>query len=212
MRAPWRAVVIAAAILSVTLAVSAQQCPAPNNPVLLWVGQSSGCTSLNQVPCALGETINFNVTTSDGFPFPACTTYLWDFGDGATSTLASPSHVFVANGTFSVFVRVTGGNEVAFAGKQVVVTTILPTIERFSASATAIGRGQTVILSWSTKNAATVRIDPINVSLDALTTSYSFAPSVTRTYTLTAFGAAGFRLSLPVTVVVSDTRRRAVKR
>lgn len=33
---------------------------------------------------------------------------LWNFGDGTTSTLASPSHTYVAAGTFAVSLTVSG--------------------------------------------------------------------------------------------------------
>jgi len=35
-------------------------------------------------------------------------TYLWDFGDGATSTVQSPTHVYAAAGTYTVKLTVTG--------------------------------------------------------------------------------------------------------
>jgi PKD repeat protein len=37
------------------------------------------------------------------------TGYAWDFGDGATSTLASPAHTYAAAGTYTVQLTVTGG-------------------------------------------------------------------------------------------------------
>ena len=36
------------------------------------------------------------------------TSYAWDFGDGATSTLASPSHSYAAAGVYTVKLTVTG--------------------------------------------------------------------------------------------------------
>jgi hypothetical protein len=207
MRARSRVVFVVAAIVAVTLVLSAQQqpCPPPAQPVLRWVGQSTGCTSENAVPCAAGETINFSVTPDTGGFYPGCVTYQWDFGDGANSSVSAPSHAYGINGTFFVLVRVSGGGVDVFDGKQLlVVATVVPTIQRFGASATVVRRGSMVVLSWSTKDATSVRIDPIAVTLAATVTSYSFAPGMTRTYTLTAFGSAAFRVSSPVTVVVSD--------
>jgi gliding motility-associated-like protein len=43
-----------------------------------------------------------NVTTTDGIA-----TYLWDFGDGGTSTLANPSHTYVLQGTYTVKLFIT---------------------------------------------------------------------------------------------------------
>src|SRR5688572_754439 len=48
------------------------------------------------------------------------TSYLWDFGDGTTSTLASPSHTFPANGTFQVKLTASGsgGGEGKLPGRN----------------------------------------------------------------------------------------------
>ena len=35
-------------------------------------------------------------------------TYLWDFGDGATSTEANPSHTYGAYGSYTVSLTVNG--------------------------------------------------------------------------------------------------------
>ena len=43
-----------------------------------------------------------NVTTTDGIA-----TYLWDFGDGGTSTLANPSHTYVLQGNYTVKLFIT---------------------------------------------------------------------------------------------------------
>jgi PKD repeat protein len=212
MRAGSRAVFVAA-IVAVALALHAgEECPAPAQPEVHWIGLSSGCTEANALPCAAGETIVFSVTPLGGGAYPACTTYEWNFGGGLEpSTQASPSRVFPAEGAFFVNVRVSGGGSDGFDGREITVTTVVPVVESFVATPVSIRRGQTVVLSWSTKYAASVRIDPIGVTLDATVTSYSFAPAVTRTYTLTAFGAAAFRISKPVTVYVS-AKRRAVRR
>ena len=71
-----------------------------------------------------GDEDNVNPSTTSDFTFAADATtpgkinftntsvnassYLWDFGDGTTSNLASPSHTFPANGTFQVKLTATG--------------------------------------------------------------------------------------------------------
>ena len=214
MRAPSRAVVVAA-IVTAAFALSAQEfCPPPAEPVMHWVGQLSGCTAENELPCSFGEMILFSVTPLGGGSYPGCVTYLWNFGDGSTSTAKSPLHVYTEIGTVSVSVRIRSIDDEVFAGKPLVIVaeTVLPAIQSFSASATVIRRGQTLVLSWSATNATGFRIDPIGVNLGATATSYSFVPTATRTYQLTAFGGAAFRVSNPVTVVVSEPRRRAVRK
>src|SRR5690606_39019477 len=38
------------------------------------------------------------------------TTYLWDFGDGGTSTQVNPTHTYVANGVYNVSLSVTNSS------------------------------------------------------------------------------------------------------
>ena len=211
MSSASRAVVVAA-VIAVTLAMNAQEnCPPPGEPVMHWAGTLSGCTDVNQLPCEVNESIVFSVTPSGGGLYPGCVTYFWDFGDGVTSTEQAPSHSFAFEASFFVLVGVRGGLEELFDGKTIAVTTVVPRVQSFSASATTVRRGRLVVLSWATTNATTVRIDPIGVSLPATTTSFSIFPTVTRTYTLTAFGGAAFSVSKPVTVVVTELRRLAVR-
>jgi len=51
--------------------------------------------------------VTFTNTSTNG------STYLWDFGDGQTSTLQSPTHIFTIGGTFNVTLKVKNsvGNE-----------------------------------------------------------------------------------------------------
>lgn len=52
-----------------------------------------------------GSTVVFtNTSTTNG---TAIATWMWSFGDGVTSTLRNPSHVFDAEGTFTVSLTVT---------------------------------------------------------------------------------------------------------
>ncbi len=60
-------------------------------------GQRSGCT----VP----HTVNF-ISTSQGSNL----SYLWDFGDGATSQAMNPSHTYTALGDYNVSLKVTDPN------------------------------------------------------------------------------------------------------
>jgi gliding motility-associated-like protein len=53
------------------------------------------------VSCQAPLTVNFTNQSGGGF------TYLWDFGDGGTSTQANPSHTYNSNGSYSVTLYVT---------------------------------------------------------------------------------------------------------
>lgn len=62
-------------------------------------------TASEAEPC-IGESVAFSSaasTDSDG----TIASYLWDFGDGATSTLANPDHAFPFNSIFTVTLTVT---------------------------------------------------------------------------------------------------------
>ncbi|MDG2227895.1 MAG: zinc-dependent metalloprotease family protein [Flavobacteriales bacterium] len=61
----------------------------------------AGASTLNAVT---GESIDFNNLGSNG------TSYTWDFGDGANSTLSSPSHVYNTTGSFTVILTGNLGN------------------------------------------------------------------------------------------------------
>jgi PKD repeat protein len=66
-----------------------------------------------------GMSVVFNTTASD--PDGQVVAYSWDFGDGTTATVASPTHVYSRAGVYtaSVVVRDNGG---ATAGTQVTIT------------------------------------------------------------------------------------------
>ncbi len=96
-----------------------------NNDVFLYVVDANGCKSNtvakktvrvydkaspsfsvdNEISCTLPFTANFtNLTTG-----PGTKTYLWNFGDGTTSTNESPSHTYNTAGVYNVSLTVTNG-------------------------------------------------------------------------------------------------------
>lgn len=76
-------------------------------------GVDSTCASVvvticNNPTAAFSETNNdpsFDFT--DGSTTTGNVTYLWDFGDGNTSTVQNPSHTYVDNGTYTVTLTIT---------------------------------------------------------------------------------------------------------
>ncbi|MBS1934738.1 MAG: PKD domain-containing protein, partial [Bacteroidetes bacterium] len=64
---------------------------------------SASFTVDKKVLCTVGDVAVFT-NTSTG---PGTLSYLWDFGDGTTSTDQSPSHVFAKQGTFNVKLTVS---------------------------------------------------------------------------------------------------------
>ncbi|MBL0341053.1 MAG: PKD domain-containing protein [Bacteroidetes bacterium] len=68
----------------------------PNPPAAFTVNQQSSC-NVNQV-------FNFNCTT------PGASSWQWTFGDGNTSNIQNPTHVYGASGTYDVSLVVTNAN------------------------------------------------------------------------------------------------------
>lgn len=62
-----------------------------------------------------GSTLTTTNTTTDGV------SYLWDFGDGGTSTAASPTHTYTADGIYNVTVKATNPNGDNTSGAQMFV-------------------------------------------------------------------------------------------
>lgn len=89
--------------------------------ISLLVTNAGGCTHLSSLPNAITVTPrpnpNFIATptqscnVNQAFQFNPVVTnaasYLWDFGDGTTSTQAAPSKVYGASGTYTVKLRIT---------------------------------------------------------------------------------------------------------
>src|SRR5688572_4115102 len=67
-----------------------------NSPAAFTVNQQSSCDPL--------QVFNFNATS------PGSTAWEWDFGDGATSNIQNPSHVYGASGSYLVSLIVFNGN------------------------------------------------------------------------------------------------------
>ncbi len=66
--------------------------------------------------------------SSDGSNDPAGNnlTFLWDFGDGSSSTDADPTHTYTQNGTFTAKLTVSNGNQTSSATTQITVGKELP--------------------------------------------------------------------------------------
>lgn len=63
------------------------------------------CNQVTFTKAVNGNTVNFTPNYPAGF---TPSTYNWTFGDGGTSTLPTPNHVYANNGTYNVCLTISG--------------------------------------------------------------------------------------------------------
>ncbi|HEY3054697.1 MAG TPA: PKD domain-containing protein, partial [Thermoanaerobaculia bacterium] len=84
-------------------------CQAMNtNSIAIAYSAVSGCSSNNATACKNGESVQFDVTSFTGYDFSCSNhTFSWNFGDGGTANIKSPTHTFSASGAHNVSVTIT---------------------------------------------------------------------------------------------------------
>lgn len=70
------------------------------------------------VASTTGGKAPLNVQFTDASNVPSPGAWLWDFGDGGTSTNQNPSHIYSADGSYNVRLTVTGSNGQSVAQKN----------------------------------------------------------------------------------------------
>jgi gliding motility-associated-like protein len=126
-------------------------------PVTLIVTNSNGCSksiinnvTVNSAPhanftgtptnaCHPPTPVNFTNTST----FTGAVTYLWNFGDGNTSTLANPTNVYNFTGTYPISLEITqqGCKDTMIKPNYVVIEDIVPD---FNSDRQSVCEGQTV--------------------------------------------------------------------
>jgi PKD repeat protein len=119
-------------------------------PVSLMVTDTTGRTnmaytslSITSLPpkAAFSDTPTYlDVQFTDQSTGTAPLSYLWDFGDSATSTLPSPAHTYAAAGTYNVKLTVTniaGSNDVTHSVRVTALPGVTISVKK-SASATSL--------------------------------------------------------------------------
>lgn len=105
---------------------------------------------------SMGNLINFSSINSQGVgPYQ----YLWNFGDGSTSTLASPSHNYQHTGSYPVTLRVTDiyNGDIAYAKYNVVTQSDLSscaanyTLNAVNYSPNTLGLSN-IVVNWTDAN------------------------------------------------------------
>lgn len=91
----------------------------PSGPVTLTITDVNGCVKTISKPNVTGVNVTASVADTLGCrPFttsfqnnsPGATSWLWNFGDGNTSTQQNPTHTYTTAGVYTVTLTVTLGN------------------------------------------------------------------------------------------------------
>ncbi len=197
------------------------QAAAAGTAGLVNTGQSFGTPPPNVAPVAeangpyaalTGAAITFSSTgstDSDG----TIASWLWNFGDGATSTLANPTHAYAAGGTYTATLTVTD-NGGAQASDTATVTITVPNVApvaqangpyaaltgvsvAFSSTGSADSDGTITAWSWNFGDGATS-------TLANPTHAYAAAGSYTATLTVTDNSGAQASDTSPVTITAPN--------
>lgn len=133
--------------------------------------------------------------------------YLWNFGNGATSTAANPSYTYTTTGTFTVTLTVTDNSGLTgTAGVTIAVNAVPPAITA-QPSSTEVLAGTVATLSAAASGAPTPTLQwRKNGTAISGATNATLALTVTAVdagaYTLLATNAAGTAESNPATLTV----------
>ena len=134
--------------------------------------------------------------------------YLWNFGDGSTSTEQSPSHTFSTAGTYAVTLTVSNasGQSSSAVAQSITVTAVTPPavpVCTVSASASTVNAGSSSTLTASCSPAATSYVWTGGTCSTSTNSTCAVTPSSTATYTVAGVNAGGTGSTASVTVTVT---------
>ena len=158
----------------------------------------------------VGVAATFSASATDISPAvqAAGFTYSWNFGDGGTTTGASPSHTFAAAGTYTVTVTATDEYGKTGTASGTVVIVGPPTVK--AGSAFSVNAGASTTFSQATESGGTAPFTYSWTFGDGTTASGSLNPSHTYanpgtfTATVTVTDADKLSSSSSVAVTVND--------
>ena len=162
--------------------------------------------------CLPNATIQFTNTTTISDGTQPQLTYLWNFGDGATSTDISPAHTYSGTGPFNVNLTTTSNNGCVHSISQSVATIFAQPVAQFTAPAEVCLGAAVNLQDQSTT--ANSNITSWNWNFGDGTTStqqnpvknYAAAGNYTITLTVTtAAGCTSVPVSKPVVVNAQPT-------
>ncbi len=115
--------------------------PTPITPVTVSASASltSGTAPLNVI---------FTTTPNGG---NGTYSYLWNFGDGSTSTVQNPTHTYSTSGTFAAQVNVTSAGSTGSSNIQITTTSLQPITVLINANTTS-GKSPLIVSFTTTPN------------------------------------------------------------
>ena len=119
------------------------------------------------------------------------TSYIWDFGDGGTSTQENPGHLFTTAGTFTITLTATGKGGSNSTTKSVVINEAAP-IATFSMDKTTCNIGDIITFTNQSLYATSYTWDFGDGSTSTSTNpTHSYSAAGTFAISLTATGKGG---------------------
>jgi len=136
----------------------------------------------SNAPQPEGSPVSFTANASDPAGANDPLTYSWTFGDGGTSNQENPTHTYADNGTYTVTLTVSDGdnNGVTTKNIQVVVTNVPPTVN--AGPDKTANEGQSVSFSGSATDPAGPN-DPLTYSWNFGDGGTANGQNVSHTYT-----------------------------
>lgn len=128
--------------------------------------------------------------------------YAWNFGDGNTSTLTSPNHIYSADGLFSVTLVVTSGAGCIDSITKVTEVYPLPTVN--AGNDTTISRGDEVQLNAFSIYGTSYAWTPTSSISNSNIANPIARPTDTTTYTVTMTDVYGCQNSDQMTINVNN--------
>ncbi|MEO8217305.1 MAG: PKD domain-containing protein [Acidobacteriota bacterium] len=172
--------------------------PAPDSVSISFRGHTTGCGP-RTISCRSGEQIDFQPVLP-GYNVLSCDQFSWDFGDGARSSVQSPSHTFTGAGPFTVTLTVSPcrfGSLVAqtqfdFSSRVELVST-----PKSLAQTTAGGAVTTYALRNVGGSATKIQLSQTGTFFTQTPSTFDLAAGATQTVTLTG---------LPMAIGIYDGR------
>ena len=112
--------------------------------------------TVSPTPATPNQTVFFNASTARPAPGRSIVSYSWNFGDGASGSGATTSHVYTGVGSFTVTLRVTDdAGSVTTVTQQLTISNAGGTTANMTVDPAAPRVGQNVVFNASSSTAGT---------------------------------------------------------